>query len=65
MDEIWILGASSQAGRVIAAELAARQMPMVLLGRDASGLDSLAKTIGGKARVVVASSVDAIVTGHK
>ena len=31
---IWILGASGRAGRVIAAELAARQTPMVLPGRN-------------------------------
>ena len=60
MDEIWVLGASGRAGRKIVAELAARKMPLVLLGRDASELGTLAKAVGGEARVVVARSVGEI-----
>lgn len=60
MSETWILGASGRSGRAIAAELAARHMPMVLLGRNASALDDLAKTLDAEVRVVVASTVGGI-----
>jgi short subunit dehydrogenase-like uncharacterized protein len=60
--EIWILGAAGRCGRAIAAELAARQLPLVLVGRDRARLGELAATLGGAPRIVVAGSLDAIVT---
>ncbi len=55
--EIWILGANGRCGRAVAAELAARQHALVLVGRDAGRLRDAANAIGGSARVVVADSI--------
>jgi short subunit dehydrogenase-like uncharacterized protein len=62
MNEIWILGATGRAGRSIATQLAARHMSPVLVGRDQTRLRELAGTIGGTPRILVAGSVDAVVT---
>jgi short subunit dehydrogenase-like uncharacterized protein len=62
MNEIWILGATGRAGRSIAAQLAARHVSPVLVGRDPARLRELAGTIGGKPRIVAAGSVDAVIT---
>lgn len=62
MNEIWIVGATGRTGRGIAAELAARDASLVLVGRDRSRLRELAAGVGGEARIVVAPSVDAVAT---
>ncbi len=58
MNEIWILGATGRIGRAVAAKLADEQLALVLVGRDASRLNELARDIGGDARVLVAASVE-------
>ena len=58
--EIWILGANGRCGRAVATELAARQHPLVLVGRDAGRLRDASNGIGGSARVVVTDSIDDI-----
>ena len=55
--EIWILGANGRCGRAVATELAVRQHPLVLVGRDAGRMHDAANGIGGSARVVVAHSI--------
>ena len=59
MSEVWILGAAGRTGRAIAAELAMRQIPLVLVGRDAAKLQGVAAT-AGEARVQTADSVGAM-----
>ncbi|WP_410671863.1 hypothetical protein [Amycolatopsis sp. cmx-4-68] len=54
--EIWILGALGRTGRGITAALAARGLPVVLVGRDRARLEQAA----GGARVVVADGVEAM-----
>ncbi|HEY4242359.1 MAG TPA: saccharopine dehydrogenase NADP-binding domain-containing protein [Kofleriaceae bacterium] len=51
--DIWILGASGRVGRAVAAVLAARKLPLVLVGRDAAKLREFA----GSARVVEAAGI--------
>ena len=58
--EIWILGALGRSGRAVAAYLAARQLPLVLVGRNAPALRDLAATLGGTARAVAADSIPAM-----
>ncbi|WP_335981276.1 hypothetical protein [Streptomyces sp. CA2R106] len=53
MDEIWVLGATGRTGRAIAARLAAEGAPLVLVGRDAGRLDTVAAEVGGMSRTVV------------
>ncbi|MEU8228959.1 saccharopine dehydrogenase NADP-binding domain-containing protein [Actinoplanes sp. NPDC048967] len=55
--EVWILGGAGRSGRAVAAELARRGVPAVLVGRDAGRLAAAARPTGG--RTVVADSVDA------
>ena len=57
MNEIWILGATGRSGRAVAAHLAAAQMSLVLVGRDAARLQQVADEIGGDARIVTAASI--------
>ncbi|MGW5255446.1 hypothetical protein ACWERW_20900 [Streptomyces sp. NPDC004012] len=59
---IWVLGATGRTGRAIAARLAADRVPPVLVGRDPGRLRTLAGTLGDDVRIVVAGSVDAVVT---
>jgi short subunit dehydrogenase-like uncharacterized protein len=54
--EIWILGALGRTGRGITADLAARGLPVVLVGRDRERLERAA----GGARVVVADGAEAM-----
>ncbi len=61
MSDIWVLGATGRSGRAIATHLAARQLSPVLVGRDATRLRQIAAAIGQDVRIVVASSVDAVV----
>jgi short subunit dehydrogenase-like uncharacterized protein len=56
---IWIFGATGRTGRRIAALLAARGLPPVLVGRDATRLREAAGEaggVGGDARTVVAAT---------
>ncbi|MFF3516820.1 hypothetical protein [Streptomyces sp. NPDC002573] len=59
---IWVLGATGRTGRAIAARLAADRVPPVLVGRDPGRLRTLAGSLGDDVRIVVAGSVDAVVT---
>ncbi|WAL65897.1 hypothetical protein ORV05_34425 [Amycolatopsis cynarae] len=52
--EVWLLGGTGRTGRAIAAGLASRGAPIVLVGRDAGRLETAARTVGG--RCVVAGS---------
>jgi short subunit dehydrogenase-like uncharacterized protein len=61
MSEIWILGATGRSGRIVAANLAARGLAVVLVGRDRARLDEIAKGVAGS-RVVVATSIVDTVT---
>ncbi|WP_045741974.1 saccharopine dehydrogenase NADP-binding domain-containing protein [Actinoplanes rectilineatus] len=54
--EVWILGGTGRSGRAVAAELARRGVPTVLVGRDESRLAAAAGP--GGARTVVAASLD-------
>jgi len=58
-DEVWILGATGRSGRSIAAQLLARGVTPVLVGRDATRLQAVATQVAG-ARAVVADSVAAM-----
>jgi short subunit dehydrogenase-like uncharacterized protein len=58
MREIWVLGATGQAGAGIAAELARRGAQPVLVGRDLERLERLAATLGGEVRCLVSDSLD-------
>jgi len=62
VNEIWILGAAGRSGRAVAAQLAAAQLPLVLVGRDTIRLRELAGAIGGDTRIVTVGSVAAVVT---
>lgn len=53
-DDVWLLGGTGRTGRAIAAELAAREAPIVLVGRDAGRLEAAARPV--RARCVVAGS---------
>jgi short subunit dehydrogenase-like uncharacterized protein len=57
--EVWILGGTGRSGRVIAAELLARGISPVLVGRDAARLSEAAR-LAGHGRTVVAGSIDAM-----
>ena len=51
IDEIWILGATGNVGRALAGRLAAARIPgVVLVGRSAERLASVARTLGGPVR---------------
>ncbi|WP_410587576.1 hypothetical protein [Amycolatopsis sp. lyj-23] len=52
--EIWVLGASGRTGRAITAELAARELPAVLVGRNREWLAATGS------KYVVADGVEAI-----
>ncbi|MER7197970.1 MULTISPECIES: hypothetical protein [unclassified Streptomyces] len=60
VNEIWILGATGRAGRVIAPGPAARQLPLVLVGRDGSRLRDVADTPDGQHRTLVAATTEAM-----
>lgn len=53
--EIWVLGGTGRTGRAIAANLAERDVPLVLVGRDAQRLAAAADPL--HARVVVADNL--------
>jgi len=57
-NEVWILGGTGRSGRAITAELLARDVSPVLVGRDAVRLKDAARP--GGSRTVVAGSVDGI-----
>ncbi|GAB7038940.1 MULTISPECIES: saccharopine dehydrogenase NADP-binding domain-containing protein [Catenuloplanes] len=59
--ETWILGGTGRSGRAIAAELPARGITPVLVGRDAARLERAAERVGGGARTVVAGTVEAAI----
>jgi short subunit dehydrogenase-like uncharacterized protein len=56
--DVWVLGGTGRSGRAIAAELARRGLPAVLVGRDASRLAVAAQATGSA--TVVAGSLAAI-----
>jgi short subunit dehydrogenase-like uncharacterized protein len=56
--EVWILGGTGRSGRAVAAELLARGVTPVLVGRDAERLMRAAERAGG-GRTVIAGGVDA------
>ncbi len=60
--DVWILGATGRIGAAVAARLASRGVPLVLVGRDRDRLDKAQASLGGdgKARVVVADTVERI-----
>ncbi len=58
--EIWILGATGRTGSAIARNLAARQLPTILVGRDRARLQEIARAIPGEPCIVVAETLDAI-----
>ncbi|PRX99628.1 hypothetical protein [Allonocardiopsis opalescens] len=60
-DEIWILGGTGRSGRAIAAELAARGRPPVLVGRNAERLAAEAARSGG-GRTIAVDSLPAMAT---
>ena len=57
---IAVYGATGHTGRLVAAELAARDNDMVLAGRDAGALHALADELGTSARVRVAALDDPV-----
>lgn len=59
MSEVWILGGTGRVGRATAKALAARRVSTVLVGRDASRLNTVADTIDG-ARVVALDTLEDI-----
>ena len=54
-DEIVIYGASGYTGQLIAAELAGRDLPIVLAGRNRSKLEAVAAGLGSGSRARVAA----------
>ncbi len=56
-DEVWILGGAGRSGRAAAADLAAADVPVVLVGRDEARLQQASARVGA-ARWVVAESVE-------
>jgi short subunit dehydrogenase-like uncharacterized protein len=56
------LGATGRSSGAVAAQLAAAQQSLVLVGRDAIRLRKLAGAIGGHPRIVTVGWVDAVVT---
>lgn len=60
--DVWILGGAGRSGRAIAAELLARGISPVLVGRDAARLTDAAARIGdgGAVRTVVAGTTEAM-----
>lgn len=60
MNDIWILGATGRAGRETASRLAELDLPLVLVGRDATRLNAVAETLGPKTRTLVAGSTHAM-----
>lgn len=57
MNDIWILGATGRIGRAIAAHLVERQRSVVLVGRNRSRLEAVARDLGGEASVLVSESL--------
>jgi short subunit dehydrogenase-like uncharacterized protein len=55
MDTIWILGATGKGGRAIASELIGHDADVVLVGRDHDRLATVAASLVGHYRTVVAS----------
>ena len=59
-EEIWILGAAGRIGRAVTADLAARGLSPVLVGRESDG-DLLRRTaVDLGSRVVIAEGIDGI-----
>lgn len=54
---IWVLGATGRVGRAVAARLATRGHSLVLIGRDAARLNSVAEQLGDGATIKVAGSL--------
>lgn len=59
MKEVLVLGAGGRFGSAVATRLAARQVPVALVDRDAARLRDVADRCGGTARVVVVGSIAA------
>jgi short subunit dehydrogenase-like uncharacterized protein len=59
--EVWILGGNGRSGRAIAAELLARGVTPVLVGRDAARLEEAAAR-AGDGRTVTAESLESVGT---
>lgn len=62
MSEVWILGATGRTGRAVAAQLVKAGLSPVLVGRDARRLREIAAAMAKDLRIVVAGSVDAVVS---
>lgn len=62
MTAVWILGATGRTGSVIATNLAAAGVGLVLVGRDGPALQHLADKIGGNPRVLATASLEKIKT---
>lgn len=58
MREVWVLGATGQAGTAIAAELVRRGAQPVLVGRDLARLERVGATLGGTVRYLVSDSLE-------
>lgn len=62
MSEVWILGATGRSGRAVAAQLVTVGLSPVLVGRDATRLRKVAAATAKDLRIVVAGSVNAMVS---
>ncbi len=59
-NDVWILGATGRAGRMIAARLHAAGVPLVLVGRDRDRLERVGVEVGGAPRLVVGELDEAL-----
>ncbi|RII20454.1 Trans-acting enoyl reductase [Streptomyces sp. YIM 130001] len=60
--EVWILGATGRIGSTVAADLAARGVPLALVGRHRERLDEVRARLGpsGTVKIVVAATTEAM-----
>lgn len=65
MNEVWIVGGAGRIGSAVARELAARRIPVVLVGRSRPRLEEVAGKLDGEVRTVVASSFEDVLTKLK
>jgi short subunit dehydrogenase-like uncharacterized protein len=54
MQTIWVLGATGKGGRAIASELIGNDADVVLIGRDRDRLATVAASLGGQHRTILA-----------
>ncbi|UAJ10619.1 saccharopine dehydrogenase NADP-binding domain-containing protein [Glacieibacterium megasporae] len=66
MNEVWIMGASGRIGSAVAKELASREIPLVLMGRDRNRLERVAANLaGGRVRSVIVGSMSDVLARLK